>query len=110
MAKYNQFTQKLNELFADRTHWLRTSVKKIQGRPPKPTNSKINRAINHLQIIASEILVCEVSNKEFNKTVLQKKRWHTKNKGWGRKRKIKSFNLWFDKNVSYKNYIHLYFL
>ena len=57
MAKYKQYNQKLNELFTDRTHWLRTAVKKIQGRPPKSTHSKINRVINHLQDIAEEILV-----------------------------------------------------
>ncbi len=109
MAKYKQYNQKLNELFADRTHWLRTAVKKIQGRPPKSTNLKINRVINHLQDIAEEILVRKVSNKAFDKTVSQRKIWHvTKSKGWGRDQKKKSFNSWFDKNISYKNYVYVF--
>ena len=111
MAKYKQYNQKLNELFADRTHWLRTVVKKIQGRPPKSTNSKINRAINHLQDIAEEILVRKVSNKEFDKTVSQRKRWHvTKSKGWGRDKKKESFNSWFADNIHYENYVYVFWV
>lgn len=74
MAKYKQYNKKLNGLFAHRTYWIRTAVKKIQGRPPKPTYSKIDRVINHLQDIAEEILVRKVLNKEFDKAVSQRKR------------------------------------
>lgn len=93
MAKYKQYNQKLNELFADRTHWLRTVVKKIQGRPPRSTNSKINRAIIRLQDLASAILIRKIFKKEYNELDVQKNRWHAKkNKGWSREKKKKSFN------------------
>ena len=109
MARYNQYNKKLNELFADRTYWLRTAVKKIQGRPPKPTYSKIDIAINQLQGIAEEILVRKVLKKEFDNTVSQRKRWYvTKSKGWGRDKKKKSFDTWFDENINYKNYVYVF--
>ena len=109
MTKINVFNKRLSRLFNDRTHWIRNAVKKTSlGRPPIFTKSKVEKNIGLLQDIASKILVYKVSKKEFDKIVLQKKRWHTKNKGWGRKRKMKSFNLWFAKNISYKNYIYVF--
>lgn len=96
-------------LFYDRMHWVRSAVKKTSsGRPPNFTKSKVEKRIKNLQKIALEILVHEVSRKEFEKIVLQKKRWPTKNKGWGRDRKIKSFEQWFSKEIFYKNYIYIF--
>ena len=39
----------------------------------------------------------------------QKKSWHiTKNKGWGRAEKKKSFNSWFKKYIDYRNYVYAF--
>lgn len=109
MSNISKFNETLDKLFRESTHWIRDAVKKTSpGRPPKFTSLKVEKGIKELQEIALSILVHKVSKKEFDKIVLQKKRWHTKNKGWGRKKKIKSFDEWFSKKISYENYIYIF--
>lgn len=109
MTKINEFNKKLNKLFEERTHWLRSAVKRApQGHPPFFTRAKVDKSIEQLQDIASEILIHQVSKTEFNKIVLQKKRWHTKNKGRGWDKKEKEFNLWFKSNINFNNYVYVF--
>ncbi len=109
MAKYKQYNQKLNELFADRTHWLRTAVKKIQGRPPEFPKSKIDRAIIQLQDLASAILIRKIFKKECDELDVQKNRWYAKkNKGCNREEKKKNFNSWLKNNITSQNYVYVF--
>ncbi len=108
MTKYKQYTQQLDKLFDNRIHWLKVAVKKVQGRPPTFTRSKIDKGIIILQNLASEILVRQIFKRDSDNLIKQKKRWHTKNKGWGRTEKKKSFNSWFKKYINYKNYVYVF--
>ena len=70
--------------------------------------AKIENTIIQLQKISNDILVRDAFTNEFNKNVLQEKRWHTKNKGWGRIKKIKSFNKFFKNKIHFENYIYVF--
>ena len=96
-------------MFSDRVHWLKSAIKKIQGRPPLSKKSKIDGKIVRLQELASEILIHQIFKKESKSLIKQKKRWHiTKNKGWGRTEKKKSFKNWFNKYIDYNNYVYIF--
>lgn len=104
-----EFERKLDDLFHYRTHWLRSAVTKISaGRPPKLTKAKIDRNITALQALATDCLIKDVSKEHFKELIYTTRRWHLKNKGWGRDEKKQSFDAWFEKYIPFKNYIYVF--
>lgn len=54
-------------------------------------------------------MIRKIFKKEYDELDVQKNRWHaTKNKGWNREKKKKSFNSWLKNNITYRNYVYVF--
>ena len=61
------FESKLEKLFRERTYKLRSDLgQKRKGPRPKLTRNKINKAIEELQELASNVLAKGLAREEFN--------------------------------------------
>jgi len=97
MAFSRQFERQLDKLFHQRTHWLRNEIgSKKAGQPPKFGRSKVNKAIERLQQIASDALAHKLAKTEFNRFVSHKKNYRIK--GHGPENKKDKFENWFSKH------------
>jgi hypothetical protein len=102
-----EFNRHIDLLFNQRTHWLRREVKSTdRKKPPKFNRAKVDKAIDHLQDLASECIASTRAKKEFEELVVQKKQWHVK--GHGVQQKQRSFATWFDQHIKYRNLIYIF--
>ncbi|HUU90475.1 MAG TPA: hypothetical protein VM238_04615 [Phycisphaerae bacterium] len=110
MAKRKDLERVLQTLFRQETYWLRRAAGMTpKGAAPSLTKAKRKRHIERLQKIALDMHVRKVARAEFAAHVEQKKTWHvTKSKGYGRGQKKKSFAVWFNNNVRYKNCVYVF--
>ncbi|MBI1807002.1 MAG: GIY-YIG nuclease family protein [Ignavibacteria bacterium] len=97
MAFSKEFERQLDKLFLQRTHWLRNEVglKKV-GKPPIFDRSKVDKAIERLQLIASNALSSKLAKKEFNHFVSKRKNYLIKGRGPEAKKEL--FEIWFSKH------------
>jgi hypothetical protein len=95
MAFSKSFERELNNLFRQRTDWLRRKVgTRTAGKPPKFGRKKVNAGIRNLQELASNALAHKLAKSEFNDHVASRKNYHVK--GHGRDDKKAEFEKWFD--------------
>ncbi|MDO9392139.1 MAG: hypothetical protein Q7U71_10255 [bacterium] len=102
MAHLTAFERKLNRLFLERTHTLRSKLGlKRVGPKPQITRKKIDRAIGELQDLASTILVKGLAKKEFIENAGSKKGRKIIGRGWKEQKRL--FEEWFTKTFSNQN-------
>lgn len=95
MAFSKEFERELNRLFRLRTHWLRSELgAKGAGKPPQFGRTKVNKGIEHLQILASGALALKLAKAEFEEHVTSRKNYQIK--GWGPQGKKRLFESWFN--------------
>jgi hypothetical protein len=108
MAFSKQFVKALDELFRQRTHWLRSELGLVKpGQPPKFDKRKVDAGINKLQEIASSAFARKFAKTEFEKHVSERKSWHIK--GHGRDDKKNQFNNWYERiRISVKGCVYTF--
>ncbi|MGA2914668.1 MAG: hypothetical protein ABSE89_01425 [Sedimentisphaerales bacterium] len=96
MAFHKQFELALDNLFKQRTHWLRHNLwLKKPGKLPKFDREKVDKGITKLQELASKAFSRSLAKEYFKKRVKQKKYW--KIKGYGTDNKRTLFKQWYKK-------------
>ena len=82
MAHLTSFEKRLDRLFLDRTYNLRSRLG-LKKRGPKPqlTRKKVNKTIDELQNLASNILAKGLAKNEFKENVRNKKGRKIKGRG-----------------------------
>jgi hypothetical protein len=105
-----QFDATLDQLFASRTHWLKSLIrKKSPGAAPKINRKKIQKAIRKLQGSAVEALLTSRLLRPLGDFFDQKKQWHPKKgKGFGVEAKAKAFRAWYDEHIHYSNCVYAF--
>jgi len=94
MAFSKSFERELNELFRQRTDWLRRKLgTRTPGAPPKFGRRKVNDGIEELQTLASSALARKLAKSEFNEHVAFRKNYQVR--GHGRPDKKRRFEDWF---------------
>jgi hypothetical protein len=110
MAKklIKSFDTRLHALFVDRTHWLKSLVRrKTPGAAPVFGRKKVNKAIESLQDISTDILLRSKLVAKPSELYDLKRQWHPKrNKGWGIDQKKARFNTWYEEKVDYQNCVY----
>ena len=102
MAHITAFESKLEKLFRERTYKLRSDLGlKRKGPRPKLTRNKINKAIEELQELASNVLAKGLAREEFNENAGKKR--GRKITGWGWKEQKFLFEEWFNKEFPKQN-------
>lgn len=82
MAFSKKFERRLNELFRQRTHWLRGELgNRSVGKPPKFGRKKVTKAIKELQLIASDGLTSKLAKIEFERHVARTRNFFIKGRG-----------------------------
>ena len=106
MSHIGKFQRSLDELFRQRTHWLRKSLGASNpGQPPRMTRAKVDTAIDKLQTLASNALASKLAKEEF-KEHTQANRW-CKVKGRGFREKRKNFQHWLETQLpDVKGYVY----
>ena len=70
MAKAKEFERALDQLFRERTHWLRAAVGHTKPGPASQfTKAKVEKKLFQLENLARAILCKERAKQEFNKVV-----------------------------------------
>jgi len=106
MAFSKQFVKTLDELFRQRTHWLRLVLGLAKpGKPPKFNKQKIDTAIKKLQEMALDAFARNLAKTEFEKHVVKPKSWHIKGHGNDKK---KNFKKWYNDKISAENCIYIF--
>lgn len=104
-----EFDRKLQKLFRERTHWLRSLVRKPgTGRAPIFSKKKVDASIRKLQASATACLLRQHAIKDFRRMYDLKKQWHVKNKGWGNDEKRKNFKNWYEAQIPHDNCIYVF--
>ncbi len=94
MAFSKTFERGLNNLFQQRTDWLRRKLGKIgAGKPPEFGRKKVDEGIHDLQAIASDALAHKLAKSEFEEHVAARKNYHIT--GHGPDDKKEKFEKWF---------------
>jgi hypothetical protein len=107
MAFSKQFEKALDELFKQRTHWLRANLGFAKpGKPPKFSREKVDKGIDHLQELASKAFSRTLARTQFNKHVKRRKNWFVKGHGWEEKKKL--FKNWYIKLNLKKGYVYAF--
>jgi hypothetical protein len=97
MAFSKSFERKLNDLFGQRTDWLRRKLGTAgAGKPPVFRRKKVDDGIRDLQAIASDALARKLAKSEFEKHVATRRNYHIK--GHGPDDKRARFATWFSAN------------
>ncbi|HEY1663201.1 MAG TPA: hypothetical protein VGI03_12345 [Verrucomicrobiae bacterium] len=100
MAFSKTFERELNNLFRQRTDWLRRKLgERGVGKPPKFSRKKVNAGIKKLQEFASDGLADKLAKLEFDEYITSWKNYHVKGRGYDGKRR--NFEKWFA--VNFKN-------
>ncbi|MGD1155990.1 MAG: hypothetical protein ABSA41_09195 [Terriglobia bacterium] len=95
MAFSKSFERELNNLFRQRTDWLRRRLGTSRpGKPPEFGRKKVDTGILKLQAIASDALAHKLAKSEFNAHVASRKNYHVKGRGPDDKKA--KFEEWFD--------------
>jgi hypothetical protein len=82
MAFSKSFERELNNLFRQRTDWLRRRVgAKGAGKPPELSRKKIGKGIRKLQTIASGALAHKLAKSEFIEHVASQRSYRIKGRG-----------------------------
>jgi len=94
MAFSKSFERELNNLFRQRTDWLRRKLGTSKaGKPPEFSRKKVGAGIRKLQAIASNALAHKLAKSEFNEHVVSRKNYHVKGRGPDDKKA--KFEEWF---------------
>lgn len=95
MAFSKSFERELNNLFRQRTDWLRRKLGTSRaGKPPEFRRKKVDAGILKLQAIASDALARKLAKSEFNEHVASRNNYHVKGRGPDDKKA--KFEKWFD--------------
>ena len=109
MAKHaaHAFDKKLKDLFWNRTHWLRAEVRApTRGKAPTFSRKKVNKAIDDLKALTTACLIKNHAVDNFAGLYDQKRQWHIKGHGAGKKRR--AFVQWFDKAIPHSNCVYVF--
>jgi len=103
MAHLTKFETKLNKMFLERTHELRSKLGlKKRGKHPTINRRKITKSIVELQDLSSNILAKGLAKKEFNENITGRKKGR-KIKGHGWKKQKALFEKWFNETFTNQN-------
>lgn len=104
-----QFDQRLFRLFKIRTHQLRTYLWPTAGAAPRLTRKRLQQEIAKLQDIAvNDYLFSRQAREEFG-SYDHKRQWHSKrNKGFGVRAKKRSFKDWYERKITTKNSVYVF--
>jgi len=106
MAFHKQFELALDNLFKQRTHWLRHNLGlKKPGKLPKFDRKKVDKGITKLQELASKAFSRSLAKEHFKEHIKQKKSWKIKGRGTDNKKKL--FNQWYKKLNIKKGCVYL---
>jgi len=109
MALAAQFTRELKKLFNRRTAWLHSAIgKKRPGPAPAFTRKKVKPSLDSIARIARKIVLKKRARAEFKVSIVAKRQWHVKNKGWGVAAKRSSFKRWYAKNIHGRNCVYVF--
>ncbi len=87
MAFSKTFERELNNLFRQRTDWLRRKLgARGVGKPPEFGRKKVNTGIKKLQGIASDALAHKLAKSEFNEHIASRRNYRVKGRGYGDKK------------------------
>jgi hypothetical protein len=104
-----KFSRELKKLLDLRTARLRSAIgKKRLGPTPALTKKKVKSALKKLSATARKIIVKQQARNEFKKTVIAKRQWHVKSKGWGVQAKKVAFKHWYAKRIRGHNCIYIF--
>jgi hypothetical protein len=104
-----QFNAELSELFRARTHELRNNMWPSMGSAPRLTQKRIKRSIRKLQQIAETDFLRSKETRKIINGYDYKRQWHSKKgKGFGRQAKKRSFKEWYDRKVTTKNCVYIF--
>jgi len=108
VAKAKEFERALDQLFRERTHWLRTAVGHTKPGPaPQFTKAKVEKKLSQLENLARVILCKKRAEQEFDKIVESYRQWHIKKgKGWRWRERRASFGRWYDTQVKASHCIY----
>ncbi|MDP3024495.1 MAG: hypothetical protein Q8O10_03070 [candidate division Zixibacteria bacterium] len=99
MSHLTAFERKLNQLFLDRTYDLRSKLGlKKCGPKPHPKREKIDKAIQTLQDLASNILASGYAKKEFEENAGRKRGRKIVGRGWKKQKEL--FEKWFQRDFA----------
>jgi hypothetical protein len=108
MAFSKAFEKELNNLFEQRTYWLRQKLGTTgAGKPPGFDRKKVKSGIRKLQEIASHALAGKLAKAEFKKYVTSRRR-NYRVKGWGVEDKKARFGAWFERFSKRKGLIYVF--
>ena len=112
MAKtqVRKFDSQLAKLFSDRTHWLKSLIrKKVRGKAPHFNRNKVEIGIRTLQKNATEALLHSRLVPSISDLCDQKAQWHPKmGNGRGVKAKIARFKQWYDTKITSAHCVYLF--
>lgn len=99
MSRERAFRRELYHLFDIRTYWLQHLVSgPSPGKVPRFTRKRVDRTVSSLQEITTEALLRKLATTWFNDFAEEKKTWRVTNqKGWGRDKKKRNFQTWYEK-------------
>lgn len=105
-----EFDRRLDRLFEHRTDWLRSLTRKMKpGAPPTFNRRKVERTINKLKELTAEALISSGMLKPLDDYWAIKKQWHIKKgKGWGAAAKRKAFRTWYERHITYRNCVYVF--
>ena len=104
-----KFDRELSDLFDDRIHQIRSYVWPTRGAAPKVTKTRVKESIARLQALAERAVIRAKDGKRVFSGYDHKKQWHPKKgKGVGRPEKARQFKLWYDKNITTKNCVYVF--
>jgi hypothetical protein len=103
------FENRLYLLFRIRTHPLRAYLWPTTGQAPQLTKKRLRRHITKLQEIAGDDYLASREAKRVFGSYDYKRQWHSKrNKGFGVSAKKKSFKNWYERNITTKNSVYVF--
>ncbi len=105
-----KFDETLDKLFADRTHWLKSLIRRRQpGAAPRFRRRRVEKSIDRLQGLATETLLSSNLLTPIDNFYDQKKQWHPKRgKGHGVIAKSRAFKKWYEEEIDHKNCVYVF--
>ncbi|MEK6985307.1 MAG: hypothetical protein AABX89_02865 [Candidatus Thermoplasmatota archaeon] len=110
MSKAGDFRREVNRLVAKRTRWL-LRVLENPNEPPteRLSRNQVNRAVEHLQHIASDALTDRLAGREFQASTESRIRWTVNaGKGRGPDQKKAAFKKWYKEEVRKSTCIYVF--
>ena len=105
----HQYEKELGKLVKARTYQVRNIMRRARGASPNITRKTIRDSITKMRNFVEAELITKKQAREILRTYDHKKQWHPKRgKGWGLAAKKREFRRWYDKHISTKNCVYVF--